>query len=405
MGVIARLLGLERRDSFPTDPYWANFMMLRGGPGGLPSPDNVVSNLAVAHRCISLRSELLASVPLHLYRRTADGGRERATDSPLYDVLHDISNPLHSAYEARELLIRNLDYFGNSYARIERNARGQVTALWPFRQGDISVELLPTGRLRFRAFDGRRTEILLQEEILHLRGPSRDGMLGLSPITLARGALTLALGQTQTAQGMSDNALRPSAALSYPDRLSQDQKEKMRADAAALYAGPEKAGGLVVADGGAKFEKLAFSAEDSQFLEQRKLSNEDVARIFNCPPTSVGLLDRATYSNVEQESKSLVQNCLAPLAARIEAAMMRCLLTDVSRRSYYISHDLDSLLRGAQKDRFDAYRIARESGIYSANDCRRMENEPPVGPEGNILHMPANWIALGRGAGGQQNPQ
>jgi HK97 family phage portal protein len=401
VGFFTRLLGLEKRDALYVDPYWANWFSQRGT--GSPSPDNVVLNLAVSHRFISLRSELLASVPLHLYRRTADGGRERADANPLYEVLHSISNPLHSAFECREFLIRNLDYFGNSFARIERNQRGEVVALWPFMSGDISVELLPSGRLRYRAYDGRRTQILLAEEILHIRHASRDAKLGLSPIQLARGSLSLAMGQAMTAQGMSDNALRPSAALSYPDRLSGDQKQSLRLEADALYAGPANAGRLVIADGGAKFEKLAFSAEDSQFLEQRKLSNEDVCRVFGVPPTSVGLLDRATYSNVEQESKSLVQNCLAPLAVRIEAALSRCLLTPASRRTYFVEHDLSAILRGDTQARFESYRLARETGIYSANDVRRRENEPPLGPEGDIYHMPANWIALGRGAV-NQNP-
>src|SRR5207248_6964548 len=108
--------------------------------------------------------------------------------------------------------------------------------------------------------------------------------------------------------------------------------------------------------------------------------NEDVARIFGVPPTSVGLLDRATYSNVEQEARSLVQNCIGPLAARVEAAMARCLLTDAGRRIFYVEHSLDSLLRGDVKARFDAYRVGRESGIYSVNDIRRRENETPLGP-------------------------
>src|SRR5262249_37839706 len=150
--------------------------------------------------------------------------------------------------------------------------------------------------------------------ILHIRGPSRDGRLGLSPIALARGALTLALGQQQTAQGMSDNALRPSGALTFPMPMTQEQKDTIRAGMAGLHAGPENTGKMLVVDAGAKFEKLAFSAEDSQFLEQRKLSAEDTCRVFGVPPTAAGLLDKATYSNVEQESKSLVQNCIGPLA-------------------------------------------------------------------------------------------
>jgi HK97 family phage portal protein len=390
MGLLQRMFGIEKRGEVFTDPYWANFMALRGP--GMASPDNVLSNLAVATRCVQLRSEILASVPLHLYRRTADGGRERADDNPLYQVLHDIANGTQSAFELREYLIRSLDLWGNAYARIVRNARGQVTELIPFLVGDCQVERLPNGRVRYRAFTGRRTEVLLQEEVLHVRGPTRDGVLGWSPIAIARGALSLAIGQSQTAQTFSDNALRPSGLMSYPQALSFEQKNQIRDLAQSIYAGAANAGKMMIADAGAKFEKLSFSPEDSQFLEQRKLANEDVARIFGVPPTAVGILDKSTYSNVEQEGRALVTNCIGPLAARVETAMMRCLLTDVSRRNYYIEHDLDGLLRGDVKSRFDAYRVAREIGVYSANDIRQKENEPPLGPEGNTYAQPANWM-------------
>jgi HK97 family phage portal protein len=393
MGLLARIFGTETRSAaLPSDPYWANFAAMRGI--GAPSPDNILSNLAVATRCISLRSELLASVPLFLFRRTADGGRERADDNPLNGVLHDISNDGQSAFEFRELLIRCLDLFGNAFARIERNARGQVTSLWPLLPGDVQVDRLATGRLRYRIYNGTRTEILLQEECLHIRAATRDGIMGLSPIAVARGSLALALAHQDTAFSFSQNSLRPSGLLTYPNLLRQEQRESIRTEAASKYSGSQQAGRLMIIDAGAKYEPLSFTPEDAQFLETRKLANEDIARIFGLPPTCVGLVDKATYSNTEQESRALVQNALGPLAGRIEAAMQRCLLTDVGRRTLYIEHDLNGLLRGDVKARFDSYRLAREIGVYSANDIRREENEPPIA-NGDDYHMPVNWAPLG----------
>jgi HK97 family phage portal protein len=403
MGLLARMFGTETRTAaLPSDPYWANFAAARGI--GAPTADNVLSNLAVAARCVALRSELLASVPLFLFRRTPDGGRERADDNPLNGVLHDISNDGQSAFEFRELLIRCLDLFGNSFARIERDARGQVTSLWPLLPGDVQVDRLATGRLRYRIYNGTRTEMLLQEEVLHVRAATRDGIMGVSPLTLARGALALALAHQETANSLSQNSLRPSGLLVYPQTLRQEQRESIRTEAASKYSGSQQAGRLMIIDAGAKYEPLSFTPEDAQFLESRRLSNEDVARVFGLPPTSVGLVDRATYSNVEQESRLLVQNSLGPLAGRIEAAMQRCLLTDVGRKSLYVEHDLNGLLRGDVKSRFDAYRLAREIGVYSANDIRRKENEPPIGPAGDLFHQPVNWAELGtvpQGAQGQ----
>ena len=136
------------------------------------------------------------------------------------------------------------------------------------------------------------------------------------------------------------------------------------------------------------------SAEDAEFLASQKLSNEDVARLFGVPPTSVGITDKATYSNTEQEARALVANCLGPLASRIEAAMLRCLLTEEGRRTLYIEHDLAALLKGDVQARFEAYRIGREIGVFSPNDIRRRENETPI-PGGDVYHQPANWTPLG----------
>jgi HK97 family phage portal protein len=405
MGIWSRLFGtktevrafdpwaFDPRYLFPTKPnkYWlySNF-------------DVVLTNLAVAVRAIALRSEILASVPLILYRRSADGGRERADDNPLFQVLHDIANPNQSAFEFREFMVRSLDLHGNAYARIERNARGQVTALWPYLFGDVQVEQLDTGRLRYRVYNGRRVEVQLGEDMLHIRGPSRDGILGQSPIMIARGALSLALAHQETAQSLSSNSLRPSGLLTYPQALSQTQRDAVKEAAASNYGGESNAGKLMVADGGAKYETISFSPEDAQFLESRKLANEDVARIFGMPPTSVGITDKATYSNTEQEGRALVQNAIGPLAARIETAMQRCLLTEAGRRTLLIAHDLDGLLRGDIKSRFEAYRLGRECGVYSPNDIRTKENEPPIGAEGDVYHMPANWLPLGAAVPQQQ---
>jgi HK97 family phage portal protein len=395
MGILTRIAtlieGAEQR-SLPEDPYWSNWQAARSI--GSPNADNVLSNLAVAARCIQLRSEILASVPLFLFRRDDNGGRTRADDNPLYGCLHDISNPAQSAYEFRELMVRSLDLYGNAYARISWNARGQVTALTPILHSDIQVDRLGSGRLRYKIFTGARTEVLLQEEVLHVRGASHDGMMGRSPISIARGALMLALAHQQSALSLSDNALRPAGLLSYPERLSKEQRDHLRDTATADYTGQANAGKFLILDAGVKYEKLAFSPEDAEFLASRKLANEDVCRVFGVPPTAAGILDKATYSNTEQEARSLVQNCIGPLAGRIEAAMHRCLLTDVGRRNLYIEHDLDGLLRGDVKSRFEAYRLAREIGVYSPNDIRRKENEPPIAA-GDEYNVPANWMRLG----------
>lgn len=383
------------------EPYFSQWNGGHGFGGIGVSPEGLLSNSAVAVRCVGLRSEMLAGVGLHAFRRTADGGRERADDLPLYGVLHDTANPQATAFEVREFLIRSLDLHGNAYARIDRDHAGQVTALYPIAPGMVSVEQLDNGRLRYRVTERRGGQtILVQEEVLHIRGPSKDGIMGMSAIQMGRQAMGLRIAQAETAQALIENGLRPSGVMAYAERIKDDDRAKIRASVAERLQGSANAGQLIIMDGGATYTPLAWTAEDAEFLASQKLSNEDTARLFGVPPTSVGITDKATYSNTEQEARALVANCLGPLASRIEAAMMRCLLTPKARRTLYIEHDLAALLKGDVQARFEAYRIGREIGALSPNDVRRRENEPPI-PGGDVYHQPANWTPLGSGATGE----
>jgi HK97 family phage portal protein len=394
-GRIGQFFGIEKRDA-TGDAYLGAIYDGRGR--GTASPEGVVSALGVAYACVSRRAQGLASVPLVVHRNIGPSNAERAEEHPLFDVLNSRPNEYQSSNEFRDYLVRCHDLYGNGYARIERNNRGQVVALHPFAPTMVAIERLPNGRLRYRATDFTgRVWVLLQEEMLHVRGPSRNNVYGLSPLHSARGTVGLAVAHTETAEALTENKLQPGGILVFPNNLTTEQRKQLRESTASLFARTENAGRLMILDGGAKYEHLSFSPHDAQFLESYKLSIEEIARIYDCPPTSVGITDKSTYSNTEQEALALVRNCLAPLAARIESALARCLLTDAGRRQYFLRHDFSELLRGDMNTRFQAYRLAREVGVYSPNDVRRLENEAPI-PGGDQYHMPSNWVALGSDA-------
>jgi HK97 family phage portal protein len=392
----------EQRDAAPSSPprlgrWGLPWMQETSGYGYAQAapPEVVMSASAVVTRCVDLRASMLASVGLFLYRRTPDGGRERADDHPLYGVLHSIANDQMTAYEMREFLVRSLDMRGNAYARIGFDWAGRVNALYPLSPITTQVERLASGRLRYRTYDALgRVEVYTQDEVLHIRGPSPDGVVGQSPLTIARGAMGLRVSQAETSAALYANGLRPSGLVSFDERLNADAKAAARQGLTDTLAGSANAGKVLLMDGGAKWTSLSWSAEDAQFLDTTKLSNEDAARLYGCPPTSVGIADKATYSNTEQEARALVANCLAPLARRVETAMMRCLLTPQAQRCIYVEHDLDAMLRGDTTARFAAYRVAREIGVFSPNDIRRLENEPPIA-QGDTYNQPANWVPLG----------
>jgi HK97 family phage portal protein len=405
----ASFLGYERRAgaSIKSDAYLEEFFGLRGRGGvGWISPDQALAQSAVATACVSRRAQGLASVPLQIHRNLGPSNAQRAEDHPLYDLLNVRPNDYQSAFEFREFIVRSHDMFGNAYARIERDGRGQVLALHPFPPGNVAVDYLPSGRLRYRARDeAGKSWTLLDAEMLHVRGPSRDGLIGLSPLQIARGAVALALEQATAAENLAVNGRRPSGVYSVEGKLDDAQHRRLSLWVAKNLSGLRNNGRPLILDNSAKYTPLAWSPEDSEFLASRKLSAEDVTRIFDVPPTSIGIVDRATYSNTEQEALALVRNCLAPLAARFESAFARCLLSTTGQRQFFFRHDFSELLRGDMKARFDAYRVGREIGVYSANDVRRLENEAPIS-NGETYNQPANWAPLGtvpaptRGAGG-----
>lgn len=395
----------ERRSASPPrfDPFLAEFSP-QYVSAGLVTADAALSNLSVAYRCVALRSELLASVPLRLYRRLSDGAREPATDHPLYRLLHDAPNSDQTAFEAREMWTRALDLDGNAYARVEADGTGRIIALWPAPRGAVMVERLAGGRLRYRfSVPGQPVRVLLQEEVLHIRAAGTDGVMGVSPLRAARGALGLAMDQIATTGALVQNSLKPSVVASHPGKLSQKAKDNIREGIERDNAGPQNAGRPMVLEEGLKIERISFSPVDAQLLEQRRLSNADVARIFACPPSSVGIQGDTPFATAEQESRHLVAHALAPLAARIEAAMQRCLLTEAERAVYFIEHDLDGLLRGELGARYTAYATGRQWGWLSPNDVRRLENLPPIAAGDEYLR-PLNMAALGSPAPGRVPP-
>lgn len=395
MSFINRILGREERATAKSsDPYLGEFFGQRNGGSGFTSPERA-SGLSVANACISIISQNLSAVPCNLYKRTENGGRDKAKQHPLYGVLQNSANDTQTSFEVREVLLVSLLITGNAYAEIVWNAKGQATALKPIATGNVAAERLESGRIRYRvSMPSGNTKTLVQEEMLHLRyrlGP--DGATGLSPIQIARETFNLALSQNDQAFKLSDKGFRPAGALVFPETLGREAAKTLKSGFREKFIGAANTGEVMVLDGGAKFEQLSFNSRDSEFLESRKLSNLDICRAFGVPPTVAGITDNATYSNTDQESRALVVRCLAPMARRIEQAMNAVLLPPMVRKNLFIEHDLAGLLRGDLKARYEAYRIGREWGWLSPNEIRGWENLPEI--EGGSEYLtPLNMTAI-----------
>lgn len=395
MSILDRIFGREKRAAIQSDdPFLAEWFGLQGGGSGFVDPQRA-SGLATAGACISIISQALAAVPLNVYRRSENGGRERATDYPLHSVLHDASNGTMTAFEARETLLASLLVTGNAYAALDWNTRGQVTGMLPLDPGRVAVERLESGRLRYRVTERNGgVRIYLQDEILHVRYRlARDGVMGLSPVQLARETFNLALTQQDAAAGLASKGNRPSGALVFPNALGGAGKDQALDKLKAKIEANTLTSNVLVLDGGAEWKSFSMTPHDAEFLESRKLTNLDICRIWGVPPTVAGILDHGTYSNVEAESRALVVRCLAPMARRIEQAMNVALLPTESRKLLFVEHDLAGLLRGDMKARYESYRIGREWGWLSPNEIRGWENLPKI-DGGEEYLSPLNMVPL-----------
>ncbi len=385
-----------RSESLKTsDPYIAEFLGLRDTAAGeIVSPDRAVGVPAV-HACVQLLAESTASLPLMVFRRREDGGREVERRHPLYRVLHEQANARQTAMEFREQLMASVLLTGNGYARKILDGRGAITALEPLSPGHIQPELLKTGRVRYRHQPpGMEPETLIQDEVLHVRYRSADGFTGLSPVTIAREAISVALSQQQFEGKFYKNGARQSVLLSVPRSTGRDAQGSLKDSYERMRA--EGIGASLVLPEGSDVRPLSLSQKDAEWVESRHLTLEDIARIFRIPPPAIGVLRDATYSNITEQQRSLVMHTLRPWLVRLEQAMNASLLTVRGRGQFYLEHKADALLRGNQKERFEAYRIARQWGWLSINEIRELENWNPIGSQGDSYDAPMNGSAPAR---------
>lgn len=366
-------LGLERRSSNPSDPYWSNLAALRGGSVTPRSAESV----SAVYACVSAISETIASLPLILYRREGEDGRERAKDHPLYKVLHDSPNATQTALEFREQMQASVLLRGNAYAEVVRGYDGQARELLPLHADRVQVLKLDNGRLAYEVFDDKgHKRRLLQEEVFHLRHRTDNGVLGISPISASREVVELAIAEREHGNATFRNGTKLSGILKYPGRLSGGQKDNIRDGWASMYAGAANAGRTPILEEGVEYQPLSMTLEDAEWIAARQFSVEEVCRLFRVPPTVVGDLRHGNFSNSVEMGRQFITLTLRRHLSMWEQAIGRCLLTDAGRRVYFAEHSVEGLLRGDSLARAQFYERAIADGWMDVDEVRRLENLP-----------------------------
>ena len=396
-GILAGLF--ERRFHISqTPPGWVEKLAGWTTATGVDvTPDKSLEVTAV-FACVRILAETVASLPLPIYRRLENGGKARAPGHYLYPILHDLPNPEMTSFTLRETLMGHLTTWGNAYAEIEFNQGGGINALWPLRPDRMRVKR-ENGRLiyRYRVPDevGGQEVTLSMERVFHLRGLGGNGIVGYSPIRLHRQAVGLALAAEEFGGRFFGNDARPGVVLEHPGKLSEDAHKRLRQSWETRHGGLDKSHRVAILEEGLAVKEIGLPPGDAQFLETRRFQVSEISRIFRVPPHMVGDLERATFSNIEQQSLEFVIYSIWPWLVRWEQEIKRSLFTPQEALTYFAEFLVQGLLRGDIQSRYQAYSTARQWGWMSANDVRRLENMNPV-EGGDTYLVPLNMIPAGQ---------
>jgi HK97 family phage portal protein len=400
MGLFDRLFGRkDATDTTPANPASWFLDWARGNTDsrtGISVTPESAMRLSAVFTCVRIRSEDMGKLPCVLYRRMPDGGKERATDHPLYSLLRQAPNPFQTAMDFKQLLQAWVDLHGNGYALKEVDARGRVTALWPLNPVWVAVLRVPgTFELFYRvSIPLQETATYPAEAIVHVRGMSLDGFRGLSPIAYHRETIGLGLAAQRYGSAFFGNSAQPSGALKVPHILDKATADVLRAQWEDKYKGADNSGKLAIFDGGMEWVQTGLANTDAQYLETRKFQNHEIHGLYRIPAHKAGDLERSTNNNIEQQALEYVTDCLLTEMVRWEQTLWRDLLSEEERKVYFFEFMPDVLLRGDLKSRYEAYAIGRNWGLLNANECRDRENMNRY-PAGDVYLQPLNMNEAG----------
>lgn len=360
---------------------------------GKPVNERTAMQTTAVYACVRILAEAVASLPLHVYEYQDDGGKKLVHDHPLYYLLHDEPNPEMTSFVFRETLMSHLLIWGNAYAQIIRDGAGRVLGLYPLLPDKMDVQRDDRGNIyyvysrnsdenpMFKEYGDIR---LKAEDVLHIPGLGFDGLIGYSPIAMAKNAVGMTLACEEYGASFFANGANPGGVLEHPGVLKDPSK--VRESWNSVYRGVNNAHKIAVLEEGMKYQQIGIPPEEAQFLETRKFQINEIARLYRIPPHMVGDLDKSSFSNIEQQSLEFVKYTLDPWVIRWEQSLQRSLLLPGEKGKYFIKLNVDGLLRGDYQSRMNGYAVGRQNGWFSANDIREMENMNPIPDEqgGNL---------------------
>ena len=352
--------------------------------------------LAAVYSCVRVLAETFAILPFQLWRRRADGGRDRVMDHWLYRLIARRPNEWQTPFEWREMMMGHLCLRGNAFNQIISNGKGEITDLIPLHPDMVKIEVAENGNYRYRVTQRDATTITLSRgEVWHIRALSSDGIIGLNPMEIAAEVVGLGLAAQNYGGRFFANDTKPGGWIEAPPAFQfadDDARKTFKASWDGAYGGKNR-GKTAILTHGMKYHELALNNSDAQFLESRKYSRSELASLFRVPPHKIGDLERSTFSNIEQQSLDFVNDTMTPWAERWEASIESFLLPEADA-DLEIEFDFANLLRGDMAARTAYYTGNINNGSLTRNEARIAEGRNPIAGLDAPL-QPLNMVEAG----------
>ena len=378
--------------------------LLGNSTSGKVVTERTAMQMTAVYSCVRILAEAVAGLPLHFYKYAEDGSKEKAINNPLYYLLHDEPNPEMTSFIFRETLMTHLLLWGNAYSQIIRNGKGEVVALYPLMPNKMTVQRDDKGEIYYiyskSSEEGKPDEAgyvyLRKEDVLHIPGLGFDGLVGYSPIAMAKNAIGLAIATEEYGSKFFANGAAPSGVLEHPGTIKDPKK--VREAWLSQFGGSSNSGKVAVLEEGMKYTPISISPEQAQFLETRKFQINEISRIFRIPPHMIGDLEKSSFSNIEQQSLEFVKYTLDPWIIRWEQSLNKALLSKEEKNKCFFKFNVEGLLRGDYQSRMQGYAVGRQNGWLSANDIRSLENLDKIPAEegGDLYLINGNMLPLNK---------
>ena len=358
--------------------------------------------ISAVYACVRILSESVAQLPLNVFEET-EIGKVKAKGLKLYKLLHDEPNPEMDAFTFIEMAMTHLCLWGNFYAQIIRNGKNEIIALYPLMANKMTVDRDTTTGELFYEYQHETNEAntvkgstirFKKDEIFHIVGLGYDGLIGYSPIAIAKNTIGMTIACEEYGSKFFNNGARPGGVLEHPGIIKNP--DRVRENWQATYGGSGNAGKIAVLEEGMKYTPISINPSEAQFLETRKFQLNEIARIYRIPPHLIGDLDKSSFSNIEQQSIEFVKYTLEPWLVRFEKAIFRQLLSDEEKEKYFIKFNIGGLLRGEYESRTKGYQSGIQNGWMSPNDVRELEDLDLIPEEkgGNNYMVNGNMLLL-----------